>query len=492
MKTKKFVTIISIVLCFVLMGTLFAGCKPKTNKDDSKTYVGIDINPSIDLVVDSNNKVVQVNADNEDAQVMLYGEVIVGKDLDEAVEIITKLAIDCKYLTEDNNGVSVTVVAGSGKAEVETKVSDIVNAKISATAKDGKIDAQVNANVNFSLERKLEYYKQKYPNNQAVQNLTAGKLDLVLKLQKQDNTLTFEVAVEYDNKELIEKLNSIYAEIEPYATAAYNKAIEEAKEAYDMGKANIMGAAMTAAYTKQVGMGIDKDTLTKLEYGAAYAAYNSGAVTLEYALNNIQELQNYANYELAKVDTQKIADALGIDKATVDKEITNEEGKVTLESIDAFIDRQIKNMSHEAYEKIKANLPGLEEYIGGLQAQADEFIESLPEEYKTQIKEMIETVNKFGGELKQFVDSLGDLTVDDFRSIVVYCEGQRDKALENMKSSVTADQWKAIEADVAKVNDQFTKLETEFNNAQAKAEAEAKAFLEKAKQGRLEIKVTIK
>lgn len=493
MKTKKFVTVLSIVLCFVLMGTLFVGCKPNNDTKDSKTYVGIDINPSINLVVDSDNKVVQVNADNEDAQIMLYGEVLEGKDLDEAVGIITKLAIECKYLTDENSGINVTVAAGNGKADVEAKIGDIINAKINAVAEDGKISVKVNANGNFSLDRKLEYYKKKYPNNQAVQNMTAGKLELVLELQEKDGSLSFEAAVQLDNQAIIDKINEAYAEIEPYATAAYNLIVEEAKEAYDMGKANILGAVLPAAYGKQVGIGIDKETLTKLRYGASYVAYNTGAVTLNYALDNIEQIQSYANYALSNVDTQKIADALGVDKATVDEAIVDKEtGKITLDSIDAFIDKQIKNMSQEAYNAIKNNLPELEEYIDGLQAEVDQFIEALPEEYKDQINSIVASMAELGDELGQFVESLGDLTVDDFRSIVTYFEQQRDEALTNMKASVTEEQWAAVEADVAKVEAQFTALETTLNDTISKAMADAKATLEKAKQGRLELNITIK
>lgn len=54
----------------VLFISLCAGCAAKEGKDEGAvSYVGIDVNPSVSLMLDKNNKVVSVIAENEDAQV---------------------------------------------------------------------------------------------------------------------------------------------------------------------------------------------------------------------------------------------------------------------------------------------------------------------------------------------------------------------------------------------------------------------------------------
>ena len=130
---KKISAIIAIMLTAVLLCTAFVGCTNK-DKDADKTYVSMDINPSVNLVIDGEGKVESVEAANEDAQVMLYGEVLVGKTAEEAFELIANLAIECGYLTEENSGVNVTVVAGNGSAEAEANIGETVKAAFNAEA----------------------------------------------------------------------------------------------------------------------------------------------------------------------------------------------------------------------------------------------------------------------------------------------------------------------------------------------------------------------
>ena len=63
---KKISVIIAIMLTAVLLCTAFVGCTNK-DKDADKTYVSMDINPSVNLVIDGEGKVESVEAANEDA-----------------------------------------------------------------------------------------------------------------------------------------------------------------------------------------------------------------------------------------------------------------------------------------------------------------------------------------------------------------------------------------------------------------------------------------
>lgn len=472
-KMKKFAAVIAIVLCVTMLGAAFVGCNQ--DKDQGKTFVSMDINPSVNMVVDKDNKVESVEAANEDAQIMLYGEVIVGKTLDEAVEIIANLAIECGYLTEENSGVNVTVVAGNGKADVEAKVGEIISTKINAAAEKGKISVNINTQGSFSLQRQLEYYKEKYPDSQAVQSLTVGRLKLVLELTEKDGSISFEAAAELDTDALIADIEEAYAKIEPYATAAYEKAVKEASELYAIAKTTALGAAWTGAYLKQKPLSVPN-------YGAIYAAYDVAAVTLDYTLDKIEEARSYANTALKNVDTQKIADLLGVEKSEVDAAIKDENGDVTLESLEAYLDRELKNMSKEAYDKIKEQLPELEAYVNGLQAEVDEFIDSLPEEYATQIRQIIADLEVLGGDVAEFIQSLGDITVDDVRTIVTYFEKQRDQAMEQIKAELTEEQFNEAQADVAAVDAKIKQFEDKFTAAVEQAKQEAQAYLQAAKE----------
>ncbi len=477
---KKISVIIAIMLTAVLLCTAFVGCADKDENAD-KTYVSMDINPSVNLVIDGEGKVESVEAANEDAQVMLYGEAIVGKTAEEAFELIANLAIECGYLTEENSGVNVTVVAGNGSSEAEANIGEIVKAAFDLEAGKADLSVNINTGASFSLQRQLEYAKGKYPNVSAVQNMSIGKFKLVTELVANDDGITFEYAATLDNEDLIEKLNSCYEKIEPYATEAYNLAVAQANEAFEIAKTT----AESLAWGTYYGVHILKHPVN---YGAIYAAYDIAAVSVDYTLDVIELTMEYADKALSNVDTQKIADILGVEKSEVDAAVTDENGNITLESLEAYIDRTLKNMSKEAYEQIKAELPELETYINGFQAEVDEYINSLPEEYATQIRNILADIKDLGSDVFEFVDSLGDLTIDDVRSVVTYLEGKRDETMKKIETDLTADELEEAKEYVQIANDAVSLAQKTYNATIESAKKDAEEFLAQAKEARFQWK----
>ena len=128
---NKFSKILAASLSGAMVVSLAAACG-NGGKDEGKagSYVGIDVNPSVSLVLDKNDKVLSVLADNEDAQVLLYGENLVGMSADEAAKKIAALSVELGYLNENNRGVNITV---EGKADAE-KLSSAVEGSFEAAA----------------------------------------------------------------------------------------------------------------------------------------------------------------------------------------------------------------------------------------------------------------------------------------------------------------------------------------------------------------------
>lgn len=483
---KKICAIVAVLLTAVLLCTAFVGCNNNEdqNTQAGKTYVSMDINPSVSLVIDEEGKVESVDAANEDAQIMLYGEVIVGKTAEEAFEAIAQLAVECGYLTQENSGINVTVVAGNGSAEAEANIGNIAKVAFEAQAEKADFSVNINTGASFSLNRQFEYAKGKYPDVSAVQNMSVGKFKLVTELCAKDDGITFEYAASLDDEDLIEKLNVCYNKIEPYATEAYNLAVAQANEAFEIAKTAAEGGAWTLYYAVEIMPFNLKDH--PVNYGAIYAAYDIAAVSIDYTLDVIELSLNYANQALSNVDTQKIADILGVDKSEVDAAVADENGKITLESVEAYIDRTLKNMSAEAYDEIKDKLPQLETYVDGLQAEVDELINALPEEYAAQIIDIIEGAKDLGSDVFEFVDSLGDITIEDARSIVTYLEGKRDETMKTIEKDLTAEELGAAKEGVQKALTALTEAQEKYNTDVSEAKKEAESFLAQAKQGRLQ------
>ena len=108
---KRLFAVLTALLMAVVMGFTLIGCiGGATEEAKASSYVSVDINPSIELTLDQNDKVISVRGANEDGQVLLYGETgLVGVDVQTAIAKITDLAVELGYLSEDNKVVGTSV-----------------------------------------------------------------------------------------------------------------------------------------------------------------------------------------------------------------------------------------------------------------------------------------------------------------------------------------------------------------------------------------------
>lgn len=301
MKKKLVATALIAVLCIALSAAVFTGCE----QDNGKTYVSLDINPSVSLILDGKGAVLDVVAENEDAQVLLVDLTLEGKTLEEAVKLVAEASVECGFLSAENSVVDVSVVAENGKAEYESTILGEIERSFSAAATDGGFEIKLNGEGSYTLNRMLEYYKEKYPDNAAVQNMTPAKLDLVLSVTEKDGSISFEAVAQADISSLITMAETAYAEIEPYMTSAYNAAVTEAKLVYENAKAVAESAVWAAKYAQFMIKDLD---LFAVNYGAVYAAYDVAAITLDYVLDKAEQAADATDAALAQVDTAKLAE----------------------------------------------------------------------------------------------------------------------------------------------------------------------------------------
>lgn len=99
MKNLKFV--LSFIVLFAGVVTM-VGCETALQAEEL-SYVTIDINPSVELIVSPNDKIVQANALNEDAEVLLSELDLIGMDLNDAVDLIIQTAIELGYISVDED-----------------------------------------------------------------------------------------------------------------------------------------------------------------------------------------------------------------------------------------------------------------------------------------------------------------------------------------------------------------------------------------------------
>lgn len=78
------------------------------------SYVSVDVNPSIELILNRKNRVTDANSRNRDGEIVLEHVQLKGKDYLEAVELLVESEAMEPYLTTD---AKLTVTVASAKAE---------------------------------------------------------------------------------------------------------------------------------------------------------------------------------------------------------------------------------------------------------------------------------------------------------------------------------------------------------------------------------------
>lgn len=147
---------LSFVLCLCLlvgMALPLASCKKSepTPPEGTYTRMTVDINPSVEFMVDDQNKVVSVTALNDDGSILIAGEVeaFVGKTPEEATQLVISLATDTGYLvkgeihaenTEESQKVEISV---SGDSDYAKELAKNVKSDVEKYLKDNKITAEV-------------------------------------------------------------------------------------------------------------------------------------------------------------------------------------------------------------------------------------------------------------------------------------------------------------------------------------------------------------
>ena len=493
MKRKIIATVITLCMalaaCFAL-----AACEPAEQK--ATTFVSLDINPSIELTLDKNDKVVSVRGANEDGQVLLYGEAdLKGLSVEAAVEKITEWAVELGYLDEDNKVVQTNVV---GDKRVDSILSK-VNAKVTATAENLNMSVSCTGADAFSLTRKLDNLKAQYPDNQAIQSLTPSKLKLVVSASE-TGEISIEAAAELDTSKLVAIVSNAHAEMEQYATAAYSKAKATAEDAFLKAQA----AALDGIYMQYFVLNHPLETY----YVMAYTGYSVSAAATKALADVMFYAEQACDRPLSDEQIAAVCKALSLEN---DEQLKNGKKEVTVRSIEAYADKTFKNSeAGETLEQVKTALAeALNETESAIQAEIDRLNEKyqteieqiktsltavseqiqgvisnlLPDEAKQQINAMAADITDIVTEITNMLSD-GKITSDEVRVLANKLSDKAAAARKTMESKLTdADREKIAERQAA-AEKSLASAKKQMDEAIAKAEKEAQAYLQQLKDAR--------
>lgn len=401
--------LLAALLCMAMaMATLttLTACSPSdpsnsAGGDDTPTViaadlacVNIDINPSIELIVDKDSKVISVRGTNDDGVLLLFDEqTVVGKPLDEALEIIIGYAARYGFLTADNPVIGA--VANSDNAELLTAVKQAINASITAASTATGIELSVDLDGAFSLYRRLSELKARFPQNQAIQSLTVNKLRLAVSVSETTG-ISLEAAIELDESRLLELIAAADQKIEEYAIEEFNENKQIALSIYDKVSAIEIYAAYAEVYASRA-----PERLLTSYYGAAYQLYASAAAGFSALLEVGDVMREVMNYELDLEIVEEIASIFGL--ADVEP-LRGANGVVTIKSIEAYADKTFRNLvggsADAAVIDLTQKKQALTEALNRAEAAIRATIDNLAEEYVAQISNQIEQVQGVYNQVK--------------------------------------------------------------------------------------------
>ena len=252
MKTKLLCALLCMIMLLATLSLVSCNEKqPATPEEGTVTRMTVDINPSVEFMVDDQGLIISATALNDDGSILIAGEAFVGKTPEEAADMMVNLAAETGYLVKgnveaDQNTVKISI---SGDSEYARELTERVQQSAAETLAQLDINGAVATAQALSLDA-----------------LRAMALSTALYTQEEIDAM--------DEKQLYTVLAQSRVETALLLT-------DEMREAYYAAKESRISYAEreeTARIIEEMG-GIYK--VTHAAYKAALDAYSSAIVAVE-------------------------------------------------------------------------------------------------------------------------------------------------------------------------------------------------------------------
>lgn len=490
-KKKTFISIIAGACVLALVIGIAAIVVNKNKDKDQVSYVAVDINPSVEFLVDKDGKVVTVIPENEDAQILLAGEELEGLTFEAAIDKVGTLAVKCGYLKNDNNQVTITV---SGSVELSASLYDVAKNAIETAGK--AVGAVVTEGTNYLLEREVAYLKSNNQGKEGYDTLTAGKLRLIKTAMLADRTLTMDDAVKMSEEDLVKRVNEYKEYLNGKVKTSLAIATEGATTLYEVSKQAYLDSAYVSVASESLKsdiLGGGAKTYSAAKYlalNATYGILNGVSDMLDiYKANPViteDDVLNLLNFVDADADEEAVA---------VVNEIKAAYGECTLDNIQKYI----KSLAYDEEGNARKLEIAFQIYTGteeNDQILAAKMALSADGFDLSGILGPISGYIKIGGEEGSFGEMVDNLfsalgvKVSEIKdqatleNAITAVKDARDKALADCAFS--DEELKAVEEKQASYAEKIASFEKTMTDAIASAKANFEKMIEASKKTRIE------
>ncbi len=148
-KSWKFAIVIAIVLVVAIVGVMFIA---KNNDKNAKAVMECSVNPNVQFVLNSSNKVVGVNVLNEDGEKIVANVNFEGKSAEEAAKLFVELSTEAGHINVDTTGTTVSVNIYAENTEDYKALKEKVTNKVNEYFSENGIIAGAITNISSDLK----------------------------------------------------------------------------------------------------------------------------------------------------------------------------------------------------------------------------------------------------------------------------------------------------------------------------------------------------
>lgn len=459
------------------------------------SYVNVNINPDLELIVDSDNKVVKVIGSNQDARVLLYGEAnLEGLDIEVAIDKIVDLSVEMGYLTEENHTVSTQVT--SHKNSVSSDLLNKINTQISVSAGELDFEVKTTADHAFSLVREYQGFIEEHPTLE--NKLTIDEFNLALRAS-QTGEVTIDAAVTMDTQELITLINENTDKAINYTTEAFEQIRATQEAIYEKAETAVENLEFTKFYTGRI-----LSHPTTAYHGSLYQIYNLSYHTVNALIHTVEAVQSIGYYELDEAKVSEILTELDIQNVTVE-DLKGIDGKITIASVEEYLNKLFKN--NEEYQVKKAQMvTKMNQVVASVKLELGKVAEKYSEEIQTIVTECesiiasIKTIMPaslhavIDAHLDAFVEiktlvttKVADhnLTLQDLEEIKETLKVKVQEVKVEIESDLTDEEKAELAQKIEKAKEALAVIKAKCDLEINKAEQSAKAYIAELKEKQL-------
>lgn len=549
-KHAKFPKLVLCLILTILLSMTFVACnggvfdaenggnlKPNIIGPKPTSYVCIDINPSIEMVLDQNDIVLSVASANDDGLIMLWDEDgIVGANLQVAIKKITRLAVDYGYLNENNNiiNISASTIAkfideddkdkdkdktdknsddadanasnGDNAENVGEEVVDIPSPE--ELAKDGLIknielaiefsfkqeergfDIVIENGVDVALSFELDQLKALNPDDEDLMNMDVETYRLVKRAMANDARLSPEKAISLGKEQLL----SLVSDEQSNATNKLGKNFETAQSfaqfEYESQKQALVDNLYSSYFIDQLNtaqnFGDAFDLIAKIGYATQYSMLRSAHISLTHYATYLHEFLSNPIYDAEAV--QVIFDSISSCIANIDynsfvQKVCDDDGFATRENIIAYINGLYRKCSTEERTAFYLAYGNINDTLERLTAVPEEKVTDIETSLKRLVDDSLSSISIQLGDMldaiKNCLPNIDYNNIDSVNEAIEAIDESVSRTYVNMR--LTADDFDLIAQMHATISDDLDELKKALNDQITNAKTSAIQTLDEKK-----------